>query len=124
MQQRTVVTGTNVKAAPHILKAVPIKKNKGATVRGKSKKPLNKGKSNAAKSTTLATGTSVGHALNTRPKATDKPVVTIHMLQDLMNELQIIEQETNDNGHDSEVNQGSDLEEEDSEHDVTDIKEQ
>ena len=46
------------------------------------------------------------------------------MLQDLMNELQTIEQETNDNEHDSEVTQGSDLEEEDSEGDVTEIEEQ
>ena len=44
----------------------------------------------------------------------DKPVVTIHMLQDLVNELQAIEQETIDNENDSEVTQGSDLEEDDS----------
>ena len=45
------------------------------------------------------------------------------MLQDLMNELQTIEQEPIDNEHDSEVTQGSDLGEEDSESDVTEIEE-
>ena len=67
---------------------------------------------------------SAGPALNTRAKATDKPIVIIHMLQDLMDELQTIEQETIDDEHDSEVTQGSDLEEEDSEGDVTEIEEQ
>ena len=62
--------------------------------------------------------------MNTRAKTKDQPVVTIHMLQDLMNELQTIEQESTDNEHDSEVTQGSDLEEEDSEGDVTEIEEQ
>ena len=57
---------------------------------------------------------SAGPPLNTRARAVDKPVVTIHMLQDLVNELQAIEQETIDNENDSEVTQGSDLEEDDS----------
>ena len=112
------------KGSPQVLKAVPGGKNKGATVKGKSKKPLIKGKANATNSTTLATGTSAGPALNTRAKAMGQPAVTIHMLQDLMNELQTIEQENIDNKHDSEVTQGSDLEEEDSEGDVTKIEEQ
>ena len=76
------------------------------------------------KSTTAATGTLAGPNLNTRTKAMDKPVVTIHMHQDLVNELQTIEQETIDNENDSEVIQGRDLEEEDSEGDVTEIEEQ
>ena len=75
-------------------------------------------------STTSATGTSAGPAMNTRPKAKDQPMVMIHMLQDLMNELQTIEQESIDNEHDSEVTQGSDLEEEDCKGDVTEIEEQ
>ena len=86
IQQPTAVTGTKVKAAPQSLKAVPGGKNKGATVKGKNKKPLIKGKANAVKSTTSATGMSAGPAMNTRSKAKDQPVVTIHMLQELMNE--------------------------------------
>ena len=84
--------------------------------------PPIKGKANTVKSTTSATGMSAGPAMNTRAKAKDQPVVTIHMLQYLMNELQTIEQESIDNEHDSEVTQGSDLEEE--EGDVTEIEEQ
>ena len=83
-----------------------------------------KGKANAVKSTTSAIGTSAGSAMNTRAKAKDQPVVTIHMLQDLMNELQTIKQESIDNEHDSVVTQGSNLEEEESEGDVTEIEEQ
>ena len=67
---------------------------------------------------------SLGPAMNTRAKAKDQPVVTSHMLQDLMNESQTIEHESVDNEHDSEVTQESDLEEEDSEGDVTEIEEQ
>ena len=76
------------------------------------------------KYTTSATGTSAGPAMHTRAKVKDQPVVTIHMLQDVMNELQTLEQESIDNDHDSEVTQSSDLEEEDSEGDVTNIEEQ
>ena len=118
VQQPTAVTGTKVKAAPQVLKAVPGGKNKGATVKGKSKNPLIKGKANAAKSTTSATGMSAGPAMNTRAKVKDQP-----MVQDLTSELQTIEQESIDNEHDSEVTQGSDLEEDDSEGDVTEIEE-
>ena len=86
--------------------------------------PLITGKANTVKSTTSATGTSAGPAMNTRAKAKDQSVVTFCMLQDLINELQTIEQESIDNEHDSEVIQGSHLEEEDSTGDVTEIEEQ
>ena len=46
------------------------------------------------------------------------------MLQDLMNELQTIKQETIDNENDSEVTQGSELEEEDGEGEVMEIEKQ
>ena len=46
------------------------------------------------------------------------------MLQDLAGELQAIEQEYLDDDHNSEVTQGSDLEEEDSEGSMTEIEEQ
>ena len=67
---------------------------------------------------------SAGPAMNTRAKAKDQPVIAFHMLQDLMNEVQTIEQESIDNEHDSEVTHRSHLEEEDSEGDVTEIEEQ
>ena len=46
------------------------------------------------------------------------------MLQDLAGELQAIEQESLDDGHNSEVSHGSDLEEEDSGGSMTEIEEQ
>ena len=66
---------------------------------------------------------SAGPATNTRAMTKDPPVVTVHMLQDLMNELQAIEQESLDDDHDSKVTQGSDLEE-DSEGNMTEMEEQ
>ena len=75
------------------------------------------------KPTTPTASMSAGPAMNTRAKAKDPPVVTIHMLQDLMDEFHMIEQESLDNEHESEVTQGSDLEE-DSKSDVTEIEEQ
>ena len=44
------------------------------------------------------------------------------MLQDLMVGLQAIEQESLDDDHNSKVTQGSDLEEEDSEGNMTEIE--
>ena len=76
------------------------------------------------KSTTSAIGTSAGPALNTRAKAMNKPVVTINMLQDLMNEVQTVEQETISKENDSKVTKRSDLEEEDGGGDVMEIEEQ
>ena len=76
------------------------------------------------KPTTSTANVSAGPAANTKAKTKDQPVVTVHMLQDLMGELQAIEQESLDDDHNSEVTQGSDLEGEDSESNMTDIEEQ
>ena len=94
LQQPTAVTSTKVKANQQVLKAVPRGKNKGAIGKGKSTKPLIKGKGNALKPTTSASNTSAGPAMNTRAKAKDQPVVTVYMLQDLMGKLQAIKQES------------------------------
>ena len=109
LQEPTAVTSTKVKTKPQVLKAVPGGKNKGAIGKGKSTKPLIKGKGNAVKPTTLTASTSAGPAMNTRAKAKDPPVVTIHMHKDLMDELHVIKQESLENEHDSEVTQGSDF---------------
>ena len=125
LQQPTVVTSTKAKANPQVLKVAP-GKNKGAIGKGKGTKPLNKGKGSAVKPTTSTANANVsaGPAANTRAKTKDQLVVTVHMLQDLMGELQAIEQESLDDDHNSEVTQGSDLEEEDSEGNMTEIEEQ
>ena len=124
LQQPTVVTSTKAKANPQVLKVAPRGKNKGVIGKGKGVKPLSKGKSNAVKPTTSTSSMSAGPAANTRAKTKDQPVVTVTMLQDLMDELQAIEQESHDDDHNSEVTQGSDLEEEDSEGNITEIEEQ
>ena len=53
---------------------------------------------------------SASPSTNLRDKAKDCPVVTVTMLQDLAGELQAIEQESLDDGHNSEATQESDLE--------------
>ena len=122
VQQPAGVTKTKPKAAPQVLKVVPGWKNKGAVAKGKGKKPFVKGKAKVTTSATSATGTLAGPTLNTRAKTADEPVVTINMLQELMDDLQAVEQETINNEIDSEVTQGSDLEEEDSESDATETQ--
>ena len=47
--------------------------------------------------------TSTGPSANLRDKIKDWPKVTVTMIQDLAEELQTIEQESLNNGHDSDV---------------------
>ena len=76
------------------------------------------------KPTTATANTSAGPAANTKAKTKDQLMVTVTMLQDMMGELQAIEQESLDDDHNSTVIQGSDLEEEDSESNMTEIEKQ
>ena len=62
--------------------------------------------------------------MNPRDKAKDWPMVTVTMLQDVAEELQAIEQESLDDGHNSEATQESDLEQEDSEDSMTEVEKQ
>ena len=80
LQQPAVVTSTKVKANPQDLKTAPGGKNKGAIGKGKSTKPLIKGKGNTVKPTTSTANTSAGPAMNTRAKVKDQLVITVHML--------------------------------------------
>ena len=115
---------TKAKSNPQVLKVASGGKGKGPIGKGKGAKPLNKGKGNVAKPTTSMTKTSTSPSRHLRDKAKDCPVVTVIMLQDLARELQAIEQESHDDGHNSEATQESVLEEEDSEGSVTEIKDQ
>ena len=124
LQQPTVVTSTKAKGNPQVLKVASGGKNKGPIGKGKGARPLKKRKSNAAKPTTSTTKTSTSPAANLRDKTKDHSVVPVTMLQDLAGELQAIEQESLDDGHNSEVTQGSDLEEEDSEGSMTKVEDQ
>ena len=62
--------------------------------------------------------------MSPRDKAKDWPIVTVSMIQDLAEELQTRKQESLDDGHNSEVTQVSDLEQEDSETSMTEDEEQ
>ena len=124
LQQPVVVTSNKVKANPHVLKVASGGQGKGPAGNGKGTKPLNKGRKNMVKPSTSKTVTSTGPSTNPRDKTEDRPKVTVAMIQDLAEELQAIEQESLNNGHDSEVTQESDLEQEDSETSITEDEEQ
>ena len=76
------------------------------------------------KPSTSKTVTSTGPPANPRDKTKDRPKVTVAMIQDLAEEFQAIEQESLNEGHDSEVTQESDLEQEDSETSMTEDEDQ
>ena len=94
LQQPTVVMSTKTKATHQVLKGVSGGKDKGPIGKGKGVKPLSKGKGNTAKPTSSTASTSAGPTANTRAKTKDSPVVTFTMLQDLMDELQAIDQDS------------------------------
>ena len=124
LQQPAVVTSTKAKANPQVLKVASGGKGKGPIGKGKGAKSLNKGKGNAAKPSMSKTTTSTSPSTSLRDKTKDCPVVTVTMLQDLAGELQTIEQESLDDGHNSEATQESDLEQEDSEDSMTEVEDQ
>ena len=70
------------------------------------------------------TTTSTCPSTSLRDKTKGQPMVTVNMLQDLAGELQAVEQESLDDGHNSEATQESDLEQEDSEDSMTEVKDQ
>ena len=115
---------TKVKANPQVLKVASEGIGKGPTGKGKGVKSLNKGNGNTAKPSTSKTTTSTSPPTSLRDKIKDRPMVTVTMLQNLAGELQAIEQESLDDGHNSEATQESDLEQEDSEDSMREVKDQ
>ena len=113
LQQKAVVMNTKVKANPQVLKITLGGKGKGPAGKGKSAKPQRKGKRNVAKPSTSKIIIFTSPSKNPRDKAKDWPMVAVTMIQDLAEELQAIEQESLDDGHNSEATQESDLEKED-----------
>ena len=124
LQQPVVVTSNKAKANHQVLKVTLGGQGKGPAGKVKGTKPLNIGKKNVAKPSTSKTVTSTNPSTNPRDKTKDKPKVTVTMIQDMAEELQNIEQESLDDGHNSEVTQDSDLEQEDSETSMTEDEEQ
>ena len=124
LQQPVVVTSNKVNASPQVLKAPPGGQGKKFSGKGKGVKPPDKGKKNAVKASTSGAVTSAGPSSNLRSKLHDKVKVTAVMIQELMEELQAIDQESLNDEQDSEATQESDLEQEDSENCLMDDKEQ
>ena len=124
LQQTVIVTGSKVKANPPILKVASGGQGKGPAGKVKGNKPSNKIRKNMVKPPTSKTVTSTGPSISPKDENKDKPKITVAMIQDLVEELQVIEQESLNDGHDSEVTQESDLEQEDSENTLTEYEEQ
>ena len=115
LEQPVIVTGSKVKANPPILKVASGGQGKGPAAKAKGTKLPNKGRKNVVKPLTSKAVTSTGPSSSPKDKTKDKPKITVAMIQDLAEELQAIEQECLNDGHDSEATQESDSEQEDSE---------
>ena len=111
-------------ASPQVLKATPGGQGKKFSGKGKGVKPPDKGKKTAVKASTSGAMTSAGPSSNLRSKLHDKAKGTAVMIQELMEELQAIDQESLNDEQDSEATKESDLEQEDSENCLTDDGEQ
>ena len=81
-------------------------------------KPPEKGKKNVVKTTTSAT-TSTSPSANLRNKLHDNAKHTTALIQEITEELQVIEEESLKDKHDSEATHESDLELEDSDNYLT-----
>ena len=124
LQQPVVVTSNKVNAGPSVLKTSPGGQGKKFSWKGKGVRPPDKGKKNAVKALTSCAVPSAGPSFNLRSKLHDKAKVTAAMIEELMVELQAIDQESLNEGQDSEATQESDLEQEDSENYLTEDEEQ
>ena len=94
--------------------------------KGKTTKPVDKGKKRVAFSTTSSpTATSSTVSMPTlRNKLRDKAKVTVAMIQELTEDLQSLDQESLAEEQESVVTQESDLEQEDSEEYLTETEDQ
>ena len=73
LQQPVVVTSSKVKANSKVLKVALGGPGKGPAGKGKSTKPLNKGRKNAVKPSISKAVTSTGPSANPRDKTQDVP---------------------------------------------------
>ena len=119
LQQPVVVTSSKVNASPQILKVSSGGQGKRPAGKGKGNKPLNKGRKHAVKPSTLGVVISSGPSTNLRDRTKDRSKETAALIQELTEELKAIEQESLNDGHDFEVTQESNLEQEDSENSLT-----
>ena len=114
-----MVPSNKLNQSPQTMKSAPIGQDKKINRKGKGVKPSKKGKKNVVKTTAVVT-TSASPSTNLRSKLQDKAKHTVALIQELMEELQAIEEESLNDENDSEVTQESDLVQEDSENCLTD----
>ena len=113
LPQPVVVPSNKVNAGPPVLKTAL--GGQGKKLGGKGKvKPADERKKPSIKTSTPCTVILAGPSSNLRSKLHDKAKVTAAMIQELMEDLQAIDQESLKDEQDSESMQGSDLEQEDS----------
>ena len=124
LQHPVFATSNKVNASPQVLKATPKGQGKKLSGKGKGIKPPDKGKKNTVKAATSCAVTSAGPSSNLRSKLHDQAKVTAPMIQELIDELQAIEQESLNDEQGLEDMQESNLEQEDSENCLTDDEEQ
>ena len=103
LQQPVVVTSNKVNVSPQVLKATPGGHSKKFSGKGKGVKPPDKGKKNIVRVSTSSAVTSAGPSSNLRSKLHDKVKVTTALIQELMEELQAIDQESLNDEQDSEA---------------------
>ena len=116
--QPVTVTSSKVTSSPQITKTTPAGQNKKTPEKGKAM-PLGKIKKNIAKSTPNAV-TTTGNSANLWSHLRDKAKHTAVLIQEIMEELQVIEEESSKEEQDSDATQESDLEQEDSDNLQTD----
>ena len=96
-------------------KLLPAGQQKKTPDKGKAK-PLGKMKKNIAKTTPVTIG---GPSANLQSQLRDKARHTAALIQEIIEELQAIEEESSQEDHNSDVTQESDLEQEDSDNALT-----
>ena len=112
------MTSSRVTSNPQITKTTLAGQNKKTPEKGKAK-PFDKIKKNVAKSNSNAV-TTAGPSANLQSHLRDKAKYTAALIQEIMEELQEIEEESSKEEQDSDATQESDLEQEDSDNLLTD----
>ena len=115
-------TKTSTNSSPLKLSLSQGKKTLG---KGKNIKPAEKGRKHVVISApSPVASTSTNSFPNLKNKLWDKAKVTVAMIQEFTEDLQSMDQESLNEEQESEVTQESDLEQEDSEHYLTETEEQ
>ena len=119
LPQPVVMTSNKANLNPQMSKATPEGQYKKGNNKGKSMKPLGKGKKNVARPT-ISAATPSGPSANLQSNVRDKAKHTATLIQELTEELQAIEEESMKDEQDSDTTQKSDLEQEDSDNNLED----